>query len=338
MKKSLFAVLAAGAVALSLGAAACATGGAGLSGSEEERAQQVRSAYGFSAASAGLYISAAQGAQAGGTAAESALSETEAGTVTEETPSGTEGGAAENPAGETSGPSQGAEQSDFDRYLALAEGLLSEGGFSEQISASDRDGYAYRMDVTYTGLSGSTSYAMYYNEKVRGDDRDDDDRDDWDDDEDEEEFGIEGVMVIDGAEYAVRGERSSESGHGEEESETELRVQLSESRVMLVEQSSESEDGETEREYTYTVLENGRAVERSAFSYEQEEGEEELKMSHSADGENSVFYFERENYRGQEVIRIRATLGGETVSYIARPVAGENGEIRYEYEQLAPRA
>lgn len=86
------------------------------------------------------------------------------------------------------------------------------------------------------------------------------------------------------------------------------------------------------------MLENGRAVERSAFSYEQEEGEEELKMSHSADGENSVFYFERENYRGQEVIRIRATLGGETVSYIARPLRGRTERSATNMNSSRPRA
>lgn len=301
MKKMMAA--AAGTLALALGFAACGTGG--LRTEEQQRQEAVQSAYGFSAASAGLFIAAGSGS-----------------------------GAA------VQVRSAAAQTPDFDGYLALAEGLLSEGGFSEVISASDREGYAYRMDVTYTGMAENTlTYSMYYNETLRADgdfDDDDDDRDDFG--EREEEYGIEGVMVIEGAEYAVRGERSVEAERGEEESETELRVQLAEGRVMLVEQGYENEEGETEREYTYTVLEDGRAVERSVFSYEKEEGEEELKMVYTAGGESRVLTFERERHDGREVLFIRATENGQTVRYIARAAVGEDGQTYYEYEQIGQGA
>ena len=308
MKKMMVAAAAAGTLALALGFAACGTGG--LRTEEQQRQEAVQSAYGFSAASAGLFIAAGSGS-----------------------------GAA------VQVRSAAAQTPDFDGYLALAEGLLSEGGFSEVISASDREGYAYRMDVTYTGMAENTlTYSMYYNETLRADgdfdddDDDDDDRDDRFDGETEEEYGIEGVMVIEGAEYAVRGERSVEAERGEEESETELRVQLAEGRVMLVEQGYENEDGETEREYTYTVLEDGRAVERSVFSYERVEGEEELKMVYTAGGESRVLTFERERHDGREVLFIRATENGQTVRYIARAAVGEDGQTYYEYEQIGQGA
>lgn len=308
MKKMMAAAAAAGTLALALGFAACGTGG--LRTEDRQRQEAVQSAYGFSAASAGLFIAAGSGS-----------------------------GAA------VQVRSAAAQTPDFDGYLALAEGLLSEGGFSEVISASDREGYAYRMDVTYTGMAENTlTYSMYYNETLRADgdfdddDDDDDDRDDRFDGETEEEYGIEGVMVIEGAEYAVRGERSVEAERGEEESETELRVQLAEGRVMLVEQGYENEDGETEREYTYTVLEDGRAVERSVFSYEREEGEEELKMVYTAGGESRVLTFERERHDGREVLFIRATENGQTVRYIARAAVGEDGQTYYEYEQIGQGA
>ena len=303
MKKMMVAAAAAGTLALALGFAACGTGG--LRTEEQQRHEAVQSAYGFSAASAGLFIAAGSGS-----------------------------GAA------VQVRSAAAQTPDFDGYLALAEGLLSEGGFSEVISASDREGYAYRMDVTYTGMAENTlTYSMYYNETLRADgdfDDDDDDRDDFG--EREEEYGIEGVMVIEGAEYAVRGERSVEAERGEEESETELRVQLAEGRVMLVEQGYENEEGETEREYTYTVLEDGRAVERSVFSYEKEGGEEELKMVYTAGGESRVLTFERERHDGREVLFIRATENGQTVRYIARAAVGEDGQTYYEYEQIGQGA
>ena len=74
-------------------------------------------------------------------------------------------------------------------------------------------------------------------------------------DEIEEEYYIEGIMIVDGAEYPIRGERSSESEPGESEEETEFIVTLSSTRRMVVEQSVETEDGEHEREYNYVIYE-----------------------------------------------------------------------------------
>ena len=118
-------------------------------------------------------------------------------------------------------------------------------------------------------------YTMYYNE-VLIPDHDDDDDDDWD--EIEEEYYIEGIMIVDGAEYPIRGERSSESEPGESEEETEFIVTLSSTRRMVVEQSVETEDGEHEREYNYVIYEGRNVIERSTFEYEVEYGETEARQ------------------------------------------------------------
>lgn len=333
MKKALTVLGLAGALALSLGLAACGSGG---TGDKFEDLTTAESVYGFSAASAGMLISAMEGGEAQSFAASYR--------------GGYEGGFGEGNFSEgnfgsgegTGGAQQGAGQADFselDGYMALIESLLSDGGFGVREGASEREGYEYTMVVTWRDLAGETlEYTMHYNRLFTKTDRDDD-RDDWDDwdeiweDEYEEEYALEGVLVVDGQDYPVRGTRSVEEEGNESESETELRVDLG-GRTMLVEQESESEGREQEQEYVYSVYEGRQLIERSAFSYEQEEGETEIKMLTVKDGVTQAFYFERERVRGQERVLLRVGSGRDAKTYIVQAHTGADGQTSYSYESI----
>lgn len=282
--------------------------------------------YGFSAASAGMLISAMNGDAAATAAAESTDIPADPGTG--ETPV--------DPGTDTEIPSEPVVDSvtaELDGYMALVESLLSDGGFNVTTEASDREGYQVKSVVTYRDMHGNAiGYTMYYNEVLIPDDDDDDD-DDWD--EIEEEYYIEGIMIVDGAEYPVRGERSSESEPGESEEETEFIVTLSSTRRMVVEQSVETEDGEHEREYNYVIYEGRNVIERSTFEYEVEHGETEIEMTHYKDGVNTVFFFDKEMRHGKEVIRIRVgSTASPTASYIVNLVENADGTTSYTYERI----
>ena len=282
--------------------------------------------YGFSAASAGMLISAMD-TGAASTAAESTDIPADPGTG--ETPA--------DPGTGTEIPSEPVVDSvtaELDGYMALVESLLSDGGFNVTTEASDREGYQVKSVVTYRDMHGNAiGYTMYYNEVLIPDDDDDDDDDDWD--EIEEEYYIEGIMIVDGAEYPVRGERSSESEPGESEDETEFIVTLSSTRRMVVEQSVETEDGEHEREYNYVIYEGRNVIERSTFEYEVEYGETEIEMTHYKDGVNTVFFFDKEMRHGKEVIRIRVgSTASPTASYIVNLVENADGTTSYTYERI----
>lgn len=317
MKKLLTALVLTLALALALGIAACSSdkGGNG----KFDDLDSTESVYGFSAASAGMIISSMNGGEAAALAASKGFAET------------FEDTSAEND-----------EFAELDRYMALVESLLSDGGFGVTESASDREGYAHKMTISYRDIQGNTlQYVMHYNQTaIPDDDHDDDDDDDWFDfdDEREENYAIEGILTVEGTDYAVRGERSFETEGNESESETEFAVTLGEKRYMLVEQGQESEGSESEEEYSYSVYENRRLVERSAFSYETERGETELKMVSYKNGVSESFYFERETVRGEEVIRLRVGSGQNAQSYIVRTVTGENGETDYVYEPYSGRS
>lgn len=291
--------------------------------------------YGFSAASAGMLISAMNGDAAATAAAESTDIPADPGTG--ETP--IDPGTGETPADPGTGteiPSEPVVDSvtaELDGYMALVESLLSDGGFNVTTEASDREGYQVKSVVTYRDMHGNAiGYTMYYNE-VLIPDYDDDDDDDRD--EIEEEYYIEGIMIVDGAEYPIRGERSSESEPGESEEETEFIVTLSSTRRMVVEQSVETEDGEHEREYNYVIYEGRNVIERSTFEYEVEYGETEIEMTHYKDGVNTVFFFDKEMRHGKEVIRIRVgSTASPTASYIVNLVENADGTTSYTYERI----
>lgn len=291
--------------------------------------------YGFSAASAGMLISAMNGDAAATAAAESTDIPADPGTG--ETPA--DPGTGETPADPGTGteiPSEPVVDSvtaELDGYMALVESLLSDGGFNVTTEASDREGYQVKSVVTYRDMHGNAiGYTMYYNEVLIPDDDDDDDDDR---DEIEEEYYIEGIMIVDGAEYPVRGERSSESEPGESEEETEFIVTLSSTRRMVVEQSVETEDGEHEREYNYVIYEGRNVIERSTFEYEVEYGETEIEMTHYKDGVNTVFFFDKEIRHGKEVIRIRVgSTASPTASYIVNLVENADGTTSYTYERI----
>ena len=291
--------------------------------------------YGFSAASAGMLISAMNGDAAATAAAESTDIPADPGTG--ETPA--DPGTGETPADPGTGtevPSEPVVDSvtaELDGYMALVESLLSDGGFNVTTEASDREGYQVKSVVTYRDMHGNAiGYTMYYNEVLIPDDDDDDDDDR---DEIEEEYYIEGIMIVDDAEYPIRGERSSESEPGESEDETEFIVTLSSTRRMVVEQSVETEDGEHEREYNYVIYEGRNVIERSTFEYEVEYGETEIEMTHYKDGVNTVFFFDKEMRHGKEVIRIRVgSTASPTASYIVNLVENADGTTSYTYERI----
>lgn len=260
-------------------------------------AESAAEAFGFSAASAGMLISA----MADGAAV------TAADTV------------------------QDGVTAELDNYMALVESILSDGGFNAVAEESDRAEYAVKTVISYRGMDGSAlSYVMYYNETLRPDY--DDDRDDRD--ENEQDFSIEGVMVIDGTDYAIRGVRSTESEPGETEDETEFVVTLSATSRMVVEYGTETEGSESEREYNYSLYENNRLVERSTFEYESERGETEIEMTYRKDGVTTVFFFDKELVRGEEVIRIRVGSAQSSDAYYVHIVTDADGGTHYEYEKI----
>ena len=318
MKKTITLILAASALTLALGATACNTGGISLGGTGDTPASS-ESVYGVSAATAGMLIQSMEAGSPASRTPESTPQTPE--TTLPETPRETPEQQPTEPAAPETSVSAFPE---LDGYMGLVDSFLNGSGYSVEVTNSDRAEYDEMMKISYSGLNGSTKYEMHYN-KMLIPDFDDDDR--WEDEE-EEEYAIEGVLVIDGMEYPVQGVREIERERNEYESETQFRVTLENGRSVWVEQSESSEKDEHELEYSYLIRENGRVVERSSFSFEEEKGETELEMLTEKNGKRESFSFEKESYRGKEYIFLRVGSGRETKSYLV--VSDGNGGYSYE--------
>lgn len=319
MKKTITLILAASALTLALGATACNTGGISLGGTGDTPASS-ESVYGVSAATAGMLI---QSMEAGSPASRTPETTEPSGSDsdTHETPQETPEQQPTEPAAPETTVSAFPE---LDGYMGLVDSFLNGSGYSVEVRDSDRAEYDEMMKISYSGLNGSTKYEMHYN-KMLIPDFDDDDR--WEEEE-EEEYAIEGVLVVDGMEYLVQGVREIERERNEYESETQFRVTLEDGRSVWVEQSESSEKDEHEFEYSYLIRENGRVVERSSFSFEEEKGETELEMIAERNGKRESFSFEKESYRGREYIFLRVGSGRETKRYLV--VSDGNGGYTYE--------
>lgn len=266
--------------------------------------------FGFSAASAATVISAMNGGAAAETAAAKKLALAN-GEVTDEALIG-----------------------ELNGYMMLVESLLSEGGFGFKTSVSDTEGYDRMMSVTYRDMTGNTiEYVMYYNETVISE-RTERDDDIFEDEETETVSRIDGIIRIDGADYPMEGVSEASTEGDETETEHRLTVTISGSSYLRVEQSAESERGEDEQEYAYSLYENGALTERSAFEYERENDETEIRLEQRVRGEDgrytsNVFYFDKETVRGKEVILIR--VGDRNASAAYTVSIRDNGDGTSDY-------
>lgn len=287
-----------------------------------------QSVYGFSAASAGMIISSLND---GTTSAPADATEqqpaapAEDGTGQQTTPPA-EDGAGQQTTPPADGGTDESLPADLDGYMQLVGTLLGDEAFSVTESASDREEYKFKTTVKFTDIDGNASqYEMYYD---KYDVRTEYDRDR--DDEFEEEYRLEGIVIIDGAEYAVRGENETEREDNEYGNELELRVTISADSYLLVEYSDETEGRKQEREYSYSLYRGGKLVERSTFEYEDEGRETELVMTYTKDGQARVLCFEKERRQQRDVIRLRI----DRDSYIVTEHTDEQGNRHYNYEKL----
>ena len=314
MKKLLVGILAALILALAVITAV----GCGKTSSSAGRFDELSGTdqvYGFSAASAATVISAMNGGQAAGVAAKKGMT-----TFRD---------------GQTAAVTDEQTVNELNGYMMLVESLLSDGGFGFTESASDLPDYEKMMRVTYRDLPGNTiEYVMYYNETVIHEETE------WDDGEEERETTsrIDGILRIDGADYAMRGVSENSSEGDETESEHELTVTLGANAYLLVEQEVEQERGENEQEYAYSLYENKTLIERSLFEYEQELGETEIKLEQRVRGENGsyttqIFYFDRETEHGRDTIRIRVGDRNAAAAYTVSIQENADGTFSYLYEQ-----
>ena len=137
--------------------------------------------------------------------------------------------------------------------LVASEMLMNKENFDIKLVESDNKNYKVLMKCSYTDTTGDlVSYDFYYNETT---DKDFDDID-------QVNSKIDGMIIIDGNNYQVKGTKEVENN----EFELELKFYLNNKDYFVVEQESETD----ENEYKYTLFKNDRIVKEIEHSIEVE--------------------------------------------------------------------
>lgn len=201
------------------------------------------------------------------------------------------------------------------KYMAIAENLISANGFAFEKVESDRVEYTDKIAVTYADMSNQTlSYALYYNVTSEYVDRDG-----------EKEIDVAGVFVNGEKEYEIVGNQELE----DDENEIELIIKVDAQNYVVVEYETERD----EKEYAYSIYQDGRLVERTAFEQESNFlGGNEVEIEIVKGGKTTVFELEEREERGQKYIKGNVLENGESFSFkIMVTVDEQTGESAYEY-------
>ncbi len=217
-------------------------------------------------------------------------------------------------------------------YMTLVEGLLSDGNIAHSqpqtpSDPADAQLYQYQTTISYQDLLGnSINFILCYNEVQTNLEHDDEEK--------EEEFAIEGVLRIgSGAtmeEYAIRGERETETESDETEDSLQFTAYREGKPYIRMEQETEQEEGESEQKYSYTYydIETGKVTERTVVEYEEESGELELLVKvEKENGEKDELLFR--NGQQKNSLNVRAKLGnGDDIFFT---IYIEQGKYRYSF-------
>ena len=226
-----------------------------------------------------------------------------------------------------------AQAEKFNEYFSALDSFLGDDIVSTSTSANTDENYPYdtKMVISGKNFNGDTvSYVMYYTETLI--------KTKTDRDEVKSEFSLQGVMVIDGADYFLEGEREEE--YEKDETETELKIRAyadlaDRTSYVQMKQEHSMESGEEETEYVYSVYSGGRLIEQTAVEFETEtkggkvETEYELEFrSGTAKGKYKV---KREVKNNVTEIKVKYDVDGEKGEFRIREITDKNGEKLYEY-------
>ncbi len=218
----------------------------------------------------------------------------------------------------------------FNEYFRALDGFGGDDVVKTTVGDNDDESYPYakKMTIEGVGMDGrKVVYVMYYDEtEVKTEE---------DDGEIEKEYSLNGVITIDGKEYAVEGMRSEETEDDERESELRIRAYADaadKTTYVEMERENSVEEGETETEYVYSIYRGGELIEQTAveFERENENGKEEIAYEIEFRSGETIGKYEVEREAGNEV-KVKYATDGKKGSFRVIAETDESGNETYKY-------
>ncbi len=222
------------------------------------------------------------------------------------------------------------EKDEFIRNLNIAQATLGNGAIKQEVKPSDREEYSTFYTITATDITGETkTYSFYYNEVNDPANVSENEENVDEDEEDEQEIHIVGIVVLDGVEYTLTGDKEIEGSGKDQEVEIKFNIKMDESKYVIIEQEME----EGEQEFSYSLYENGKLVSKSEVEYEQEE-DGEIELTFSTRTKTSKMEYSYEFVTTEEgkfvEIKFKATAQANKKALI-KILENELGEVTYEF-------
>lgn len=228
------------------------------------------------------------------------------------------------------------EQSErFNEYFTAFDSFLGEDILSTSTEKNTDGRYPYKVKMTIKGndLAGKTiSYVMYYTETLVKTDFDDEKE------ETESEYQLVGVMVIDGVNYHLEGERTEETE--KDESETELKIRAyadisDKTSYIQMEQEHSLENDEAETEYVYSIYANGKLLEETAIEFETKNKNKKVETKYELEFRSGAskgkYVVEREVKGDRSAIKVKYDIDDKKGVFHIREIFDGNGKKQYEY-------
>ncbi len=220
----------------------------------------------------------------------------------------------------------------FNRYYVAFDSFFGKDVVKTETKDNHNHSYPFekQMDIQGMNLDGSAvNYKMYYTEILN--------KNEVDDDKTESEYLLTGIMLIDGTEYFIEGERSYEQD--EEESENELKIRAykdltDKKNYIEMEQESSVEDNETETEYVYSVYRNDKLIEQTALKLETERKDNkeqtEYELEFRKGDAKGKYKITREVKNGKTNVKVKYDIDSEKGEFTVRELT-ENGKEKNEF-------
>ncbi len=220
----------------------------------------------------------------------------------------------------------------FNRYFNMLDSLLGEDVISTVVSENSDEGYtdyAVKLSITGKDIDGNdVTHLLYYNETLV--------KEKVKEDETETKYELNGVMVLDGVDYVMRGEREVETEEDESEEEIRLRAYPDEndlSTYVQVRQENSAEIGEAEKKYVYSIYRESALVEETSVEFETErEGDkqsEEYKLEFLSGEGRGKYKVERDTTEEGMCMKVLYDVGGQKGSFRVRRT--EDGAYEYTF-------
>ncbi len=225
------------------------------------------------------------------------------------------------------------EKDEFIRNLNIAQATLGNGAIKQEVKPSDRAEYSTFYTITATDITGEAkTYSFYYNEVSDTVNANENEGkvDEDEEEEDEQEIHIQGIVILDGVEYQLTGDKEIEGSGKDQEVEITFNIKMDDSKYVIIEQEMEAE----EQEFSYSLYENGKLVSKSEVEYEQEEdGEIELTFSTKTGTSKMEYSYEFvSTSEGKFVeIKFKDTAQANRKALIKIVEDEATGEVTYEF-------